>query len=91
MVKQKIWADWLPVRALNILSNSSNLKNPTNKSPRPDGFAAEFYKYSKNSFHEASITLIPKPDKDTTHKKRKLQPNIPDVHRIKNPQQNISK
>jgi len=30
-----------------------------------------------NSFYEATITLIPKPHKDATHKKRKLQGNIP--------------
>ena len=41
-----------------------------------------------NSFYEATITLIPKPDKD---KKRKLQANITDEHRCKNPQQNFSK
>ena len=40
-----------------------------------------------NSFYEATITLIPKPDKDVT-KKRKLQANITDEHRCKNPQQN---
>ena len=33
-----------------------------------------------NSFYEATITLIPKPDKDAT-KKRKLQANITDEHR----------
>ena len=44
-----------------------------------------------NSFYEATTTLIPKPDKDTTHKKRKLQVNITDEYRCKNPQQNISK
>ena len=39
-----------------------------------------------NSFYEATITLIPKPDKDATHtKKRKLQVNITDEHRCKNP------
>ena len=43
-----------------------------------------------NSFHEATITLIPKPDKDNTQK-RKLQANITDEHRCKNPQQNFSK
>ena len=43
-----------------------------------------------NSFYEASITLISKPDKDT-REKRELQANIPDEHRCKNPQQNISK
>ena len=43
-----------------------------------------------NSFYEATITLIPKSDEDVT-KKRKLQANINDVHRCKNPQQNSSK
>ena len=41
-----------------------------------------------NSFHEATITLIPKP---RCHKKGKLQTNITDEHRCKNPQQNSSK
>ena len=39
-----------------------------------------------NSFYEAIITLIPKPDKDAT-KNRKLQANITNEHRCKNPQQ----
>ena len=39
-----------------------------------------------NSFYEATITLIPKPDKD--YKKRKLQNNITEEYRCKNPQQN---
>ena len=43
-----------------------------------------------NSFYEATITLIPKPDKDNT-KKGKLQANITDENRCKNPQQNSSK
>ena len=43
-----------------------------------------------NSFYEATITLIPKPDKDNTQK-RKLQANFTDEHRCKNPQQNFSK
>ena len=38
-----------------------------------------------NSFYEATITLIPKSNKDDTHKKRKLQANITDEHRCKNP------
>ena len=42
-----------------------------------------------NSFYEATITVIPKPDKDAT-KKRKLQANITDEHRCKNPQQKSS-
>ena len=47
----------------------------------------------RNTFkliYEASITLITKPDKDPT-KRRKLQANIPDEHRHKNYQQLISK
>ena len=43
-----------------------------------------------NSFYEATITLIPKPDKDNTRKKN-LQANITDEHRRKSPQQNFSK
>ena len=38
----------------------------------------------QNSFYEATITLIPKPDKDAT-KKRKIQANIIDEYRCKNP------
>ena len=38
-----------------------------------------------NSFYETTITLIPKPDKDNTHK-RKLQANITDEHRCKSSQ-----
>ena len=41
-----------------------------------------------NSFYEATVTLIPKPDKDNT---KKLRANITDEHRCKNPQQNFSK
>ena len=41
-----------------------------------------------NSFCETTITLIPKPK---TTQKRKLQANITDEHRCKNPQQNFSK
>ena len=38
------------------------------------------------SVNEATITLRPKPDKDTTKKKKKkLQANITDEHRCKNP------
>ena len=43
-----------------------------------------------NSFYQPTITLIPKPDKDNTQK-RKLQANITDEHRLKNPKQNFSK
>ena len=37
-----------------------------------------------NSFYEATVTLIPKPDKYVI-KKRKLQVNITDEHGSKNP------
>ena len=43
-----------------------------------------------NSFYEATITLIPKLDKDNTQK-RKLQTSITDEYRCKNPQQYSSK
>ena len=44
-----------------------------------------------NSFYEATITLITKPDNQTKIlQKRKLQANITVEHRHKNPQQNTS-
>ena len=43
----------------------------------------------QNSFQEATITLIPNPDKHNT--KRKLQASMIDENRCKNPQQNFSK
>ena len=46
-----------------------------------------------NSFCDTTITLIPTPEKDATHTHThtKLQANITDEHRCKNPQQNSSK
>ena len=41
-----------------------------------------------NSFYEATITLTK--TRQRCHKKRKLQANITDEHRSKNPQQNSS-
>ena len=43
----------------------------------------------QNSFYEATITIILQPDKNTT-KTRKLQDNITDEHRCKNPLKNSS-
>ena len=43
-----------------------------------------------NSFYVATITLIPKADKDIMQK-RKLKANITDEHICKSPQQNTSK
>ena len=44
-----------------------------------------------NSFYKATITLIPKSNKDNAKRKRKMQANITDEHRCKIPQQNFRK
>ena len=38
-----------------------------------------------NSFYEATITIIQKPDAKRCHKRRELQANITDENRCKNP------
>ena len=77
-----------PITSTELETVLRNL--PANKSPGPEGFAAELYQKFReeltaillklfqkiaeggnlpNSFYEATITLIPKPDKDATQKK----------------------
>ena len=80
-----------PITSTEIETVIRNL--PTNKSPGPDSFTAEFYQKLReelapiilklfqkipeegklpNSFYEATITLIRKPDKDATQKKKTI-------------------
>ena len=79
-----------PITSTEIKTVIKKKNLPTNKSPGPDGFTAEFYQKFReeltpillklfqkiteehklpNSFYEATIILIPKPDNDATKKK----------------------
>ena len=78
-----------PITSTKIETAIRNI--PTNKSPDPGNFTAEFYQKFReeltlillklfqkiaeegklpNSFYEATVTLIPKPDKDATKKEK---------------------
>ena len=93
-----------PITSMETEAVINNL--PKNKSPGPDGFTGEFYQtfaypsktLSKNCRGRITSKLILQghhhPDTKTKqgqHKKTKLQDNITDEHRCKNPQQNFSK
>ena len=70
-----------PITSTEIQAVIKNL--PKNKSSGPDGFKGEFYQMFReelmpillkgfqkiaNSIYEATLTLVPKPDKDNTQK-----------------------
>ena len=78
-----------------VAQSCLTLSDPMNCSPLGSSihgiFQARVLEWGVIAFYEATITLIPKPDKDATKKKKKLQASIADELRCKNLQQNSSK
>lgn len=91
---------------MKIKQYTKNQKHSQQTSPEPDGFhTGEFYLYRRVNTYPyetirntsklilwGTITLTPKPDKDSTKKENhKLYHYVHDKHRHKNSQLNTSK
>ena len=73
-----------------ILENIYTRVNRVNTCPSETSLKNCGGKNTPKLIREATITLIPKPDKDTTHTEKKIKANITEEHRHKNAQQYTS-